>query len=53
MKVVDDTGNPVGEDAREMLGVKELSTVVVKGKALRDEQGNLTIAASEVFVKKP
>jgi hypothetical protein len=53
VKVVDDGGNPVVEDARGLLGVKELSTVVVKGKAKRDEQGNLTIAASKVFVRKP
>jgi hypothetical protein len=53
VKVVDKGGNPVAEDARGLLGVKELSTVVVKGKAIRDEQGNLTIAASEVFVRKP
>ena len=33
VKVVDDGGNPVVEDARGLLGVKELSTVVVKGKA--------------------
>jgi hypothetical protein len=53
VKVVDEGGNPVVEDARGLLGVKELSTVVVKGKAKRDEQGNLTIAASKVFVRKP
>ncbi len=53
VKVVDENGKPVGKDARELLGVKELSTVVVKGKATRDEQGNLSIAASEVFVRTP
>jgi hypothetical protein len=36
-------------DARELLGVKELQTVVVKGKAKRDEQGNLTVLASGVY----
>ena len=39
-------------DARELLNVKEMSTVVVKGKAQRDEAGNLTILASGVYVKK-
>jgi hypothetical protein len=29
-----------------------LSTVVVKGKAKRDEAGNLTVLATGVFVKK-
>ncbi len=52
VKVVDDGGSPVAEDARELLKVKELSTVVVQGKAERDEQGNLTVAASKVFIKK-
>ncbi len=30
---------------------KELSMVVVKGTAKRDDQGNLTVAANQVFVK--
>jgi len=42
----------VKADARELLNVKEMSTVVVKGKAQRDEAGNLTILASGVYVKK-
>lgn len=52
VKIVDDSGKPVTQDAREFLNIKELSTVVVKGKARRDDQGNLTVAASKVFVKK-
>ena len=51
VKVVDETGKPVSQSARDLLNVKELSTVVVKGKAKRDEQGNLTIAANQVFVR--
>ena len=39
-------------DAKLLLKVKELSTVIVKGKAQRDEAGNLTVLASGVFVKK-
>ena len=38
-------------DARKLLGVKELSTVVIQGKATRDDQGNLTVAATKVFVR--
>jgi hypothetical protein len=52
VKVVDDQGKLVAADARELLGVKELQTVVVKGKAQRDESGNLTILANGVYVKK-
>ncbi|WP_153556304.1 hypothetical protein [Roseimaritima sediminicola] len=51
VKIVDDSGNPVASGARELLGVKELSTVVVDGKAERDEQGNLTVAATQVYVR--
>ena len=51
VKVVDETGSPVSGDARTVLGVKELSTVVVTGTAQRDDQGNLTVAATKVFVR--
>ncbi|MEZ6117634.1 MAG: hypothetical protein R3C28_13825 [Pirellulaceae bacterium] len=51
VKIVDESGNPVADDARKLLGVKELSTVVVQGKAKRDDQGNLTVAATKVFVR--
>ena len=39
-------------DAKGLLKVKELTTVVVIGKALRDEAGNLTVLATGVYVKK-
>jgi hypothetical protein len=52
VKVVDENGDPVKADARELLNVKELSTVVIKGKAQRDDKGNLTILATGVYVKK-
>ncbi len=48
--VVDDQGSAVMQDARQLLGVKELSTVVVVGKASRDESGNLTVLADKVHV---
>lgn len=51
VKVVDESGKPVASDARELLGVKELSTVVVQGKAQRDDQGNLTVEAKKVYVR--
>lgn len=51
VKIVDEAGQPVAQSARELLPVKELSTVVVKGKAKRDELGNLTVAATQVFVR--
>jgi len=51
VKIVDQSGSAVSSDARKLLGVKELSTVVVEGQAQRDESGNLTIAATRVFVR--
>ena len=51
VKVVDDAGDVVKADARELLKVQELSTVVVKGKAQRDDAGNLTVLANSIYVK--
>lgn len=51
VKIVDADGKPVSQDARELLGVKELSTVVVRGKAERDDEGNLAVLANQVYVK--
>ena len=51
-KVVDGNGDLVKAEAKTLLGVKELSTVVVKGKAQRDDAGNLTVLASGVFVRQ-
>jgi hypothetical protein len=51
VKVVDASGKPVAEDARKLLGVKELAMIVVHGKALRDPEGNLSVLADKVFVK--
>lgn len=50
VKVVDAGGKPVARDARALLGVKELSMVVVRGKAQRDEEGNLTLLTQKVHV---
>jgi hypothetical protein len=50
VKVVDAQGQTLPVDARK-LGLKELQTVVVKGKAKRDDHGNLTVLASGVYVR--
>ena len=51
VKLVDENDELVKADAKSLLRVKELSTVVVQGKAQRDDAGNLTVLASGVFVK--
>lgn len=53
VKVVDKKGDLVKADARELLKVKELDTVVVQGKAQRDDAGNLTVLAERVYVRPP
>jgi hypothetical protein len=50
VQLVDDNGKPVMTDARKLLHVKELTTVTVQGKAKRDEQGNLVVHATKLFV---
>lgn len=50
--VIDDkTGKTLKADAQDTLKLHELDTVVVQGKAQRDKKGNLTIAASKLFVR--
>jgi hypothetical protein len=51
VKIIGEAGAPVSKSARELLNVKELATVVVKGRAKRDDQGNLTVSANQVFVR--
>ena len=51
VKVVDENGQLVKAGAKALLHVMELSTVVVSGKAQRDDAGNLTVLATGVYVR--
>ena len=51
VKIVDQQGQLLRTDARQLLDLAELQTVVVRGTAERDDAGNLTILASGVFVR--
>jgi len=51
VEVVDKNGETVAEDARRLLSVTELQTVVVKGTARRDADGNVTLIATGIFVQ--
>ncbi len=51
VKFVDGSGQTLPQDARQLLGVKELQTVVVRGRAKRDGD-NLTVLADGVHVRK-
>lgn len=52
IKFVDDAGKVLKADPKTLFGVKELSTVIIKGSAKRDDADNLTVLASGIFVKK-
>ena len=52
VKFVDGSGALVKHDAKSNFGVKELDTVVVQGKAERDDAGNMTVLATKMFVRK-
>lgn len=51
VKFVDAAGKPLMKDAKEMFGLKELTTVVVRGKTQRGADGNLSLVAEKIFVK--
>ena len=51
VKFVDEEGKTVPVDSRQLLGVKELQTVVVSGTAKRDLDGNLTVLAKGLHVR--
>jgi hypothetical protein len=51
VKIVDAGGETVAVDARQLLGLKELQTVVVRGTAQRDAAGNLTVLADGIYVR--
>jgi hypothetical protein len=48
--VQDADGKLIKKDARELLGLKELDTVFIQGKAKRDKTGNVTLVADKFFV---
>jgi hypothetical protein len=52
VKLVDQAGQLVKRDARKLLGVRELQTLVVEGTAQRDDAGNVTLLAHQVFVRQ-
>jgi hypothetical protein len=51
VKVVDAAGKTLNAGAKDLFGLKELTTVVVTGTAKRDDQGNLTVLARGLYVR--
>jgi hypothetical protein len=52
VKLVDSSGKTMPEDAKALLDVKELTTVVVKGQTRRDESNSVSVVAAGIFIKK-
>lgn len=48
---VDDAGKILKKDARQLLKIKELQTVVIQGKVKRDKANNVSILASKLYVR--
>ncbi|MEM6777071.1 MAG: hypothetical protein AAF670_05405 [Planctomycetota bacterium] len=51
IKIVDEAGSPIASNARDLIGVEGLSKVVVQGRATRDDAGNLSVAATKIFIR--
>lgn len=51
VKFVDASGKTLAQDAKGLLGVKELDTLVIQGQAKREPDGALFIVASGFFKK--
>lgn len=52
VKFLGNDGKVLPIDARNLLGVKEQQTVVVRGIANRDKAGNVTIAGEKIYVRR-
>ena len=50
VKIIDESDDLVAMDARELLGVQELQTVIIQGKIERDEAGNVVVLAGGLYV---
>jgi hypothetical protein len=51
IKVVDDQDGTIKHGADAFLGIQPLQTVVVRGKARRDDQNNLTVLATSLYIR--
>jgi hypothetical protein len=51
VKVVDAGGKVVATDAKQLLNLTELQTVVIQGTARRDDAGNLSLLATGIYVR--
>ena len=52
VKFTDDGGKTLAAGAREAFGIKELSTVVVRGTVRRDEKDNVVVVGKSLYVRQ-
>jgi hypothetical protein len=52
VKLVDSSGKTLPEEAKELLTLKELQTVVIRGQARKGEDNSLSVVANGIFIKK-
>jgi len=52
VKLVDSSGKTVVDDAKDLLSIKELQSVVIKGQIRRDSADSVSVTASGIFIKK-
>jgi len=52
VKLVDSAGKTAPDDAKALLDLKELQTIVVRGQARRDESSSISVVASGIYIKK-
>jgi hypothetical protein len=52
VKVVDAEGKVIAADSRQLLGLSADDTVVVRGKANKDESGNFVVLAEGIYVRR-
>jgi hypothetical protein len=52
VKLVDAAGKTLQDDAKEVLSLRELQTVVVRGQTRRDEPNSISVLAAGIFVRK-
>jgi hypothetical protein len=52
VKLVDDAGKTLAQDARSFLALKELQTVVVQGRLHRDGADSVSLVASGIYKRE-
>jgi hypothetical protein len=52
VKLVDSAGKTLPDDAKELLSMKELQTVVIRGQARKGEDNSISVVANGIFIRK-